>query len=128
MCCNGFRIVLMFALAALAFMLNSFVPSVPVILWYLFSINIFTFLLFVIDRYYTAQDREVVPEFSLYFFSIAGGFIGAFLAIVIVRHKIKERVFLLWQGVILIIWLVVIYYVFNNFEVIQKTLQGLTNA
>jgi uncharacterized membrane protein YsdA (DUF1294 family) len=118
----------MFALAALAFMLNSFVPSVPVILWYLFSINIFTFLLFVIDRYYTAQDREVVPEFSLYFFSIAGGFIGAFLAIVIVRHKIKERVFLLWQGVILIIWLVVIYYVFNNFEVIQKTLQGLTNA
>ncbi len=126
MCCNGFRIILMFALAGLSFVLNSFIPAIPVILWYLVSINIFTLLLFVIDKHYAAQEREIVPEFSLYFFSIAGGFVGAFLAMAITRHKIQERAFLIWQALISIIWIVAIYSVLSNLEAVQNALQNLS--
>lgn len=126
MCCNGFRIILMFSLAGLSFMLNSFMPSIPVILWYLASINFFTFLLFIIDKYHSTKERKRVPEMSLHFFSIAGGIFGALVAMLIVRHKIRKKLFLSTQGVITIIWIVAIYYVLTHLEAIQKGLQGLS--
>ncbi|WP_024954150.1 DUF1294 domain-containing protein [Sulfurospirillum arcachonense] len=126
MCCNGFRIILMFSLAALSFVFNSFIPSIPVIVWYLVSINIFTFLLFIIDKYHSIKERKRVRELSLHFFSIAGGFIGAFLAMILVKHKLRKKVFLLWQSIISIIWIICIIYVINNLEIIQNTLQSLS--
>jgi len=126
MCCNGFRILLMFSLAALSFILNSFMPAIPVILWYLLSINIFTFFLFIIDKYYSLKDRERVPEMSLYFFSIAGGVFGAFMAMFVARHKIKKRLFLSFQSFIMLIWIVSIYYVLSNLKTIQNALQGMS--
>jgi len=126
MCCNGFRILLMFSLAALSFILNNFIPAIPVILWYLFSINIFTFFLFIIDKYYSLKERERVPEMSLHFFSFAGGVLGAFLAMLIARHKIKKRRFLSIQGFIALVWAVSIYYVLSNLEAIQTALQSIS--
>ncbi len=125
MCCNGFRIIPMFTLAAFSFILNSFIPTIPVILWYLTSINIFTFLLFIIDKYYSLKDRKRVPELSLYFFSFAGGIFGALIAMLITRHKIRKKLFFIIQSFILFIWIVSIYYVLTNLEAIQQTLQGL---
>ncbi|HIP30172.1 MAG TPA: DUF1294 domain-containing protein [Sulfurospirillum arcachonense] len=126
MCCNGFRIILMFSLAVLSFTLNSFMPNIPVILWYLVSINIFTFLLFGIDKYYSLKERSRVPEISLHFFSIAGGIFGALIAMLAFKHKIRKKLFLSTQGVITIIWIVAIYYVLTHLEAIQKGLQGLS--
>ena len=127
MCCNGFRIILMFTLAVLSFILNSFIPSIPVIIWYMFSINIFTFLLFGIDKYYSLKDRNRVPEMSLYFFSIAGGVFGALISMFAFKHKIRKKLFLSLQSFIAIIWIISIYYVLTHLEAIQKALQGLSN-
>ena len=122
MCCNGFRILLMFSLAALAFVFNSLNPSIPVIIWYLVSINIFTFFIFVIDKYYALKDRKRVPEISLYFFSFAGGFLGAILGMIIAKHKTSKKLFLSIQTIITIIWIFAIYYVLTHLETIQKAL------
>ncbi len=126
MCCNGFRIILMFSLAILSFTLNSFMPTIPVIVWYLLSINIFTFLLLVIDKIYSLKERKRVPEISLHFFSIAGGIFGALIAMIIARHKIRKKLFLSIQGIIAIIWIISIYYVLTNLETIQNALQSLS--
>lgn len=126
MCCNGFRIILMFSLAILSFTLNNFIPAIPVILWYILTINIFSFLLLVIDKFYSLKERKRVPEMSLYFFSIAGGVFGALLAMITARHKIRKKLFLSIQIFIAVIWIISIYYVLSHLEAIQKVLQGLS--
>ena len=126
MCCNGFRIILMFSLAILSFTLNNFIPTIPVIIWYLMSVNIFTFLLFIVDKIYSLQQRKRVPEMSLHFFSIAGGIFGALLAMIAARHKIRKKLFISIQSIIAIIWIFSIYYVLTNLETIQNALQSLS--
>jgi uncharacterized membrane protein YsdA (DUF1294 family) len=101
-------------------------PTIPVIVWYLLSINIFTFLLLVIDKIYSLKERKRVPEISLHFFSIAGGIFGALIAMIIARHKIRKKLFLSIQGIIAIIWIISIYYVLTNLETIQNALQSLS--
>ncbi|RLA72799.1 MAG: hypothetical protein DRG78_23335 [Epsilonproteobacteria bacterium] len=112
----------MFSLAALAFVFNNFIPSVPVVIWYLVSINILTFFIFIIDKYHSIKERKRVPEMSLHFFSFAGGFLGAILGMIIVKHKIRKKLFLSIQGIISIIWIFAIYYVLTHLEAIQKVL------
>jgi len=126
LCCNGFRIILMFSFASLSFMLNNFLPSIPVILWYLVSINLFTFLLFAIDKYHSIKDKKRVPEMSLHFFSIAGGVFGALIAMIITKHKIRKKLFLFIQSIITIIWIGSIFYILNNLKTLLNALQSLT--
>ena len=122
MCCNGFRILLMFSLAALAFVFNNFIPSVPVVIWYLISINVFTFFIFIIDKYYATKDRKRVPEMSLHFFSFAGGVLGAIISMIVAKHKIRKKLFLSIQVAIALIWIFAVYYVLTHLEAIQKAL------
>ena len=110
MCCNGFRIILMFTLTLTAFTLNNFMPNISVILWYILSINLFTFFLFSIDKLHAIKDRKRVEEITLHFFSFAGGFIGAFLAMLITRHKIRKYMFLLIQVCIVIFWAAFLFF------------------
>jgi uncharacterized membrane protein YsdA (DUF1294 family) len=106
----------------IAFTLNSFIPTIPVIIWYLVSINIFTFFVFTIDKYNSTKERKRVPELSLHFFSFAGGIFGAFISMLVTKHKIRKKLFLAIQTTILILWVFSIYYVITNLEVIQKAL------
>jgi len=112
----------MFTLVITSFFLNNFIPNIPVIIWYLASINIFTLFLFFIDKYNSIKNRKRVPEMSLHFFSFAGGIVGAFIAMFSVKHKIKKKLFLSIQIVIAFIWTFAVYYVLTNLDVIQKAL------
>jgi len=112
----------MFSLAGLSFLLNNVMPFIPVILWYLVSINLVTFFLFIIDKYHSIKDRKRVPERTLHFFSFAGGFTGALLAILIAKHKIRKKLFLSIQIIISLVWIFAIYYITTHLEAIQKVL------
>jgi len=127
MCCNGFRIILMFSLVVIAFILNGFMPFISVIIWYLGSINIFTFLLFSIDKYHSIKDRKRVPEVNLHFFSFAGGVFGAFISMLVFRHKIRKKLFLAIQFTILTLWIISIYYISTHPQIIQNALQKLSS-
>ncbi len=118
MCCNSFRILIMFLFTFSSFALNMFVPSVPVILWYFGSINIFSFILFGIDKLNSTKQRKRVPELSFHFFSLIGGVGGTLLGIVVFRHKLNNRYFLLIQLIILLLWIVAVFLIFKNIDAI----------
>lgn len=126
MCCNGLKILVLFSFVVTAFFANGFFPSLPVILWYLILLNIFTFFLFIIDKYYALHERQRVSEVTLYFLSIAGGIFGAFLGMLLVRHKIKKNGFLLIQILILIFWTITIYEVLTHLDILIEALKELT--
>lgn len=126
MCCNGFRMLVLFTFVVISFILNNFFDSIPVILWYIVSINIFTFFLFLIDKFHAIKERKRVPEFTLYFLSFAGGIFGAFTAMLITRHKLQKNGFLYMQIAILIVWVFAIYFVLHNLDAIQTALRELT--
>lgn len=68
------------------------------------------------------KERNRVPEMTLYFFSFAGGFVGAILSMILIKHKLRKKLFISIQAIITIIWIVCIYLVLNNLETIQKAL------
>lgn len=122
MCCNNFRILLLFVFVSISFVFNNYIPSIPVVLWYFFSINVFTLFLFSIDKYYALKNRKRVSEASLHFLSLAGGIFGAILAMIGMRHKLQKERFLYIQLLILFFWLISVYLVIANLEQIQNAL------
>ena len=118
MCCNSFRILIMFLFTFSSFVLNIFIPVIPVVAWYFGSINIFSFILFGIDKLNSIKGRIRVPELSFHFFSLIGGVIGLLLGIIAFRHKLKNRYFLLIQFIILLLWLVIVFLIFKNIDAI----------
>jgi len=127
MCCNGMRIILMFTFTILAFVLNKYISTIPIITWYLISINIFTLLLMVIDKYHSIKGRKRVPLMNLYFFSIAGGFLGLIIAMLLTKHKLSNKAFLLWQILITMIWMITIIYILTHMDKIQNALAILAS-
>ncbi len=126
MCSNGFRILVMFLFTFTAFSLNHFMPAIPVIAWYIGSINVFSLILFGIDKLNAVKERKRVPEFSFHFLSLIGGVVGVMLGIVIFRHKLNEKSFLLIQLVIFIFWSVVTFLVIKNFDAIVESVRGIS--
>ena len=118
MCCNSFRILILFLFTFASFTLNIFIPSIPVVIWYFGSINIFAFILFGIDKLNSIKDRKRVPELSFHFFSLIGGVVGLLLGVVVFRHKFRSKYFLLIQFGILLLWLLAIYFIFTNIDAI----------
>jgi len=126
MYCNSFRILIMFLFTFSAFALNVFIPSIPVIVWYFGSINIFAFILFGIDKLNSIKDRRRVPELSFHFFSLIGGVIGILLGIILFRHKLRSRNFLLIEFTILLIWCVALFFIIKNIDAIISWGQSIS--
>ncbi len=126
MYCNSFRILIMFLFTFGAFALNAFMPTIPVIAWYFGSINLFSFILFGIDKLNSTKDRKRVPELTFHFFSLIGGIIGILLSVVLFRHKLRSRNFLLVELGILVIWCVAIYLIITNISAIISWGQSIS--
>ena len=112
-------------LTTMSFLLNYAYPRIPVILWYLINVNVFSFLLFSIDKYHAIKDKKRVPETGLYYFSFIGGVFGALCAMIIWKHKTTKKFFLYAQLGLLLLWLIIIGYILLNFEKITRIFQGL---
>ncbi len=123
MCSNGFRILIMFLFTAVSFVLNNFFSSIPVVVWYLVSINIFTFLLMFADKMYREGKR--VPQISLIYFSIIGGVFGTVLGYAIFKYQNQNRYFAYIQLFILILWIVTIVLILKNLELLVSTIREI---
>lgn len=77
---------------------------------YLISINIITFILFVVDKARAMNREWRIRESVLLFSSIIGGALGGFLAMQIFRHKTKTAVFKYGMPIILLIQAAFAYY------------------
>ena len=63
-----------------------------VIIW-LIIINLLTFILFVVDKRRAVKHKYRISEFTLLTLAFMGGSLGALLAMSVVRHKTKKKIF-----------------------------------
>ena len=63
--------------------------------WYLALINIATFIVYAADKVKAMAGAWRIPEKVLLGMAVAGGAAGALLAMVICRHKIRKRRFVI---------------------------------
>lgn len=84
-------VVLLFFCGLLLGYKQALIPAWLIVLYS--SLSIFTFVVFAIDKRAAIKDKWRVEEFSLYFFSVLGGWPGALLAQQLLHHKNKKRSF-----------------------------------
>ncbi|WP_346985606.1 DUF1294 domain-containing protein [Chryseobacterium sp. POE27] len=72
-------------------------------------INIFSFILFGIDKRKAIKHQRRISEFTLLSITFLGGTVGALLGMVVFRHKISKRNFLLKFGFLVLIQIAFFY-------------------
>ena len=88
-------------------MFNITLPSVTsFILIYIGIMNVTEFLVMGIDKLKAKRRGFRVPEAILFLLAIAGGSIGAILAMWIFRHKTRHHTFTIGMPVILVLQLI----------------------
>lgn len=65
------------------------------IIKYLIVINIMTFIIFAYDKLMSKLKRRRISENTLLLLSTIGGIFGAIVSMIMFRHKIKKRSFLI---------------------------------
>ena len=58
-----------------------------IIIIYEIIINLFTFILYGVDKYKAKRDKYRIPEARLIFFAFIGGALGAFIGMKMFHHK-----------------------------------------
>jgi len=71
---------------------------------YLIGINIISFVLYGIDKGKAILKRERIPERILLVLSLIGGCYGALLGMILFRHKIRKKKFIITALVSIILW------------------------
>jgi uncharacterized membrane protein YsdA (DUF1294 family) len=85
------------------------------ILYYLISINIITFLIYGIDKYKSINQKYRISEKALLLFGAIGGLVGAIIAMLIFRHKLKKTSYMMKFLSIIVIEVSVIFIYKNYF-------------
>lgn len=76
---------------------------------YLICINIFTFIFYGIDKFLAVFGYYRISEKLLFGFSVLGGALGAFLAMLLFRHKTSKIGFYIINIIFLLIWIILYY-------------------
>ena len=94
----------------LNYFLKSFMSGLPKISLYFFSINLFTFALFGIDKYKAVHQKWRISEAYLIITSLLGGALGGVLGMILFRHKIRKPVFYIFVPIFALIYTALIIY------------------
>ena len=82
---------------------------------YFISINILTFILYGLDKFFSKKRMFRISEKLLFLFSIIGGFLGSLIGMCLFRHKTRKNKFILINWISLILWILVFLLVkWNN--------------
>ncbi|MBP3901595.1 MAG: DUF1294 domain-containing protein [Blautia sp.] len=85
-----------------------------VIVW-LIIINLLTFMLFVVDKERAVRHQYRISEFTLLALAFMGGSAGALLAMSLVRHKTKKKIFTVGIRLMLAMHVVLLgIYLYNS--------------
>ena len=80
-----------------------------ILLIYIFVVNVLAFFLFNNDKHRAVYVKRRIPEAVLFFFAIIGGAFGAWMAMLMFRHKTEKPLFSIGVPIMLIINCVVFY-------------------
>lgn len=76
-------------------------------IWYLLGINIFSFIIYGVDKLLAVKKLFRISEYSLFILAIFGGGIGSLLGMKVFHHKTKKLVFWIINIVFSIIWIII---------------------
>ncbi len=68
----------------------------PFWLWALLGANGLTFVVWGWDKWRASRGGRRVPEASLLFLALCGGFVGAWIGVRVFRHKTRKQPFRLY--------------------------------
>ena len=76
------------------------------LIYYLITINVLTFIVYGVDKWKAHRGRWRVPEATLLGLTALGGSVGAWLAMQLFRHKTQKKKFRYGVPAILVLQLV----------------------
>lgn len=82
---------------------------------YLIIINLIAFLAMYIDKRRARYGKWRIPEQTLFILALIGGSIGAIIGMYVFRHKTKKMRFSIVFPIILILQIILIISVWNDF-------------
>lgn len=77
-------------------------------IWYLLGINIFSFIIYGVDKLLAVKKLFRVSEYSLFILAIFGGGIGSLLGMKVFHHKTKKLIFWIINIIFSIIWIIIV--------------------
>ena len=87
---------------------------------YLIIINLIAFLAMYIDKRRARYGKWRIPEQTLFILALIGGSIGAIIGMYVFRHKTKKLRFSIVFPIILILQIILIISVWNDFLKLGK--------
>jgi uncharacterized membrane protein YsdA (DUF1294 family) len=72
---------------------------------YIVAVNLITFLLFGIDKFFAKKQKRRIPESTLLFCGVTGGGLGGILGVYYFKHKNKKVEFMRRLWVIGALWI-----------------------
>lgn len=85
------------------------------IIIYLIIINLIAFLAMFLDKRKAKYGKWRIPEQTLFIIALIGGSIGAIVGMYTFRHKTKKLRFSIGFPVILILQILLVFMVYNDF-------------
>ena len=90
-----------------------------VIFKYLIIINIISAGLFILDKIKAQAGYRRIPEIQLYLLEIFGGVFVIIPLIYFIQHKSQKTGYLVISFLILLIWIFIIFYLWNPGNIVQ---------
>ena len=81
---------------------------------YLLVVNLITFFLYGIDKRRAVRKAWRIPESVLICFAAIGGSVGAFLAMLLFRHKTKHTKFTVGVPLILFVQIIAVVLLYKH--------------
>lgn len=101
-------------------------PSIlRVVILYLVAINVVTFLLYGIDKFKAKRSKWRIPESVLLGLAVIGGSVGAWLGMIVWRHKTQHKKFRYGIPLILAMQIAILIMVSCKTEQTVETLKPL---
>jgi uncharacterized membrane protein YsdA (DUF1294 family) len=87
--------------------------------YYLIGINIYTFFLYYADKRFAIGHMQRISQKRLHLFALLGGFIGATFSMLLFRHKISKRSFLVKHLLIILLWVSATLFYFSEVDTLN---------
>ncbi|WP_223315377.1 L-arabinose ABC transporter [Campylobacter concisus] len=122
MCCFGTRIFLLMLITVLSFGFARLYPVLPVVGYYLILANLLSILMF--SLFFKGLLPSFVKVNAIHYFSLIGGFFGAFLTMFAFKKVTKDK-FTLIELIIFALWVLIIAVVIFKFQTILDIFRGI---
>lgn len=81
---------------------------IQIIYIYFLIINSISFTLYGIDKYKAKNGKYRISEFTLLLTTVLGGFLGTSLSMILFKHKLSKKYFIITTTVITVIYLILL--------------------